>query len=120
MDAAIREELFVSHDLMQTILDKMQQLDESVLSLHPLGVARAEAERKYKMEYAKELLTQKANGTAIGIIEGVTKGQEKIANLKFDLDVAESRYDSCREYVLATKKEIEIFNDIISREWTHG
>lgn len=110
----------VSHDLQTDLLDKMKLLDASVASLHSLGTKAAEKEKDYRIIYAKSLLILRADGLPVSLIEGVAKGREEVATAKLEWDIAVSKYESAREFSLAVKKELEILNAIIAREWGHG
>ena len=110
--------MVVTHDLASTLMEKMKLLDASVSSLHSLGTDAARKEKEYRVKYAKTMLSMKAEGQSVSLIEGLAKGNEEVATAKLEWDIAVSKWEAAREYTLSVKKEIDIYNDIIRREWS--
>lgn len=107
----------MTHDLASTLMEKMEQLDSAIKTLNLLGEKKAEAEKTYRCEYAKCILSLRADSLPVSLIEGVAKGTEEIAKAKLEWDIAESKYETRIQAIQAIKKEIDIYNDIIRREW---
>ena len=80
------------------------------------GEAKAEAEREYRVERAKQSLILQTEGKAISIINDLVRGNEKVADLKMEWDISESRYESNMEYIRMCKIEINSINSMMEAE----
>lgn len=83
-----------------------------------LGVETAEAEYEYKCAEAKEILRLRAEGMSVTLIPTLAKGEENVANLRLNRDVALVRYKGAIERINAIKKEMAVVSDELAREWT--
>lgn len=70
------------------------------------GQAKAKAERDYRVKRAKQSLILQVEGKPISIINDLVRGNEKVADLKMEWDIAESDYESNIEYIRMCKIEI--------------
>jgi len=118
-------EKILSIDLGGTILSSLhkelyQAIQNAKTSLEDAkkwGISKANAERVYRIAKAQKIATDKANGVQVTIIQDLAKGDENIANLCYERDVAEVMYKASVESVNVYKKEAEIIKDEIKREW---
>lgn len=105
---------------MQSLQIEMRELRDTltlaITELKKRGREKARAEMEYRIALQKEILLQRDKGTPVTIINDICRGNEEIARLKFERDVAETLYDTAKEKVLATKLEIRIIEGELSAE----
>lgn len=97
---------------MQDLINEIQYLrgtlNLAVNKLKERGTKKAEAEKIYRIALAAEILKHRDNKVPVTIIADICRGDEKIADLKFKRDVAETLYKTAEEKINATKLEIRI------------
>ena len=97
---------------MQILITEIQRLREelnnTIISLQRAGYEKAKAEYTYRVALAKELLILRDKGLPATLTNDVARGNENIAKLKFNRDVAETNYDATLEKLRATKIELDI------------
>jgi len=100
------------------IVDRLQKLIQRIEDKNDeyerLGVARAEKERIFNIEFAKHQLILKNKGTPVTILKAQTLGHAKISMLKFKLDSAEATYLACRESMRAMKEIIGTYRSFLT------
>ena len=104
-------------DLIEELNKKKRQLDASISQLKINGSAFAEAEKKYKILLRQETLKLRDEGMAIGLIDKVIYGEPKIAEARFQRDVAKVVYEANQEFINVTKLEMKLIESRINREW---
>jgi len=104
-------------DLMAEMNFKRRLLNDALKEHRQRGENLAQKERDYRVADAKFTVRERANGTPVTIIDKLSKGDEAIAFLRQERDIADVLYDNSREAIMVYKKEIDILNDQIKREW---
>ena len=104
-------------ELIETIKEKTLLLDKALCQLGKRGRAYAEAEKIYKTELSKEILTEREKGIPVTIIGDICRGKPSVAKLRFERDVAEAVYKAAMEAINCYKLEINILREQIDREW---
>lgn len=104
-------------ELWDEIMTEQALLDRAVQELKPRGRKKAETEREYRMALSKRLTVLRAEGQPVTHLLDIAKGEEYIANLRMERDIAESLYDSAVEAINAQKLKIRILEGQLSREW---
>ena len=104
-------------DLVNAIGEKTTLLDSAIRQLGKRGEAYAEAEREYRVAYAKRILEERDKGTPVTIISDLCKGDYEIATLRFKRDCAEVVYKSAAEAINSYKLQIRIMDSQLTREW---
>ena len=69
------------------------------------------------MELAKLMLKKREEGLPVSMLKNICEGDPYIAELKYNVDLADVLYDSAKETINALKIEIKVLNDQIEREW---
>lgn len=69
-------------DLMLQLNEKVRLLDAALGQLGKRGRERAEAERSYRVELSKAMLTERANGTPATILSDICRGKGGYCPLK--------------------------------------
>lgn len=102
---------------LQIELNKLRiDLNKAITIIKERGKAKAIAERDYRVELAKEILKLRADGMPVTIVSDVCRGNEKIAELKMNRDIAETLYESNMQFIYSTKLNIDIVMKQIEAE----
>ena len=78
--------------------------------------AQAEAERTYDMAYASEVLRLKQSGEPATIIPTLAKGTKHVADLKFDLAIADALVKASDKSMKNLDSALVGYNSILSWE----
>lgn len=95
-------------DLVNELNSLRSNLNNAITILRERGQAKAQAERDYRIALAQNILVLRDNKIPVTIINDLSRGNDKIANLKMERDIAETLYDSNIHYLYATKLNIDI------------
>ena len=96
---------------------RQKELDVSVRSLRKTGTAYANAERNYKKTLRQKALELRDGGMPVTLIDKVIYGEEEVANLRFERDVAEAVYKANQESINVLKLNLRILEGTLQREW---
>lgn len=86
------------------------RLDEAQRILFKQAKEKAESERVYRMDLAKEILRLRAEGQPVAIVGDVARGS--CADEKFQRDFAESRFRATLEAVEIIKVQISALQSL--------
>lgn len=100
--------------IIEGMTKKNRELQMKVDELESLAESMAQAEREYKMMYAKRLLELKGEGTPMAIITDVARGDKVVAELKFKADVQQAVFNACRERIRSINAAIDTYRSILS------
>ena len=101
-------------EIMKGLQDKNRQLTMKNEELIDLAEAKAQAERDYKTGLAKEILSLKAEGQSVTLIDKLANGTAHIAELKMKFDIAEAVYNACREKIKDLRTAIDTYRSLLS------
>ena len=104
-------------DLIEKMRILIHLLDEAVHQYSERGKTFASAKCEYQVELAKKMLELRASGHPATIVPDLSRGDTKIAQLRFKKDVAEVVYKSAQEAIQNYKLQIRILESQIEREW---
>lgn len=107
-------------ELWLQIEEKNKLLDRAINDLAKNGYDLAEKEKNYKIAVNQKALELRADDMPVTLINQVIYGYEKIAQLRFDRDNAEVKYNSNQEYINLLKLQIRILESQLNREYTKG
>ena len=96
---------------------RQRELDIAVRSLRKTGTEYANAERNYKKALRKKALELRDGGMPVTLIDKVIYGEEEVANLRFERDVAEAVYKANQESINVLKLNLRILEGTLNREW---
>ena len=105
-------------DLMTDLQKQREDLRKAMKALRQNGNAWAEAERDYQVAKAKAVLMMKDEGATMTEINLRIKGE--VADALFKRDTARVLYDSTMEYINVAKKDLQIIENQIAREWSQN
>jgi predicted short-subunit dehydrogenase-like oxidoreductase (DUF2520 family) len=86
------------------------RLDEAQRYLYKQAKEKAESERVYRMDLAKEILRLRAEGQPVAIVGDLARGS--CADEKFQRDFAESRFRATLEAVEIIKVQISALQSL--------
>lgn len=86
-------------DIMQEMSTLRVMLDRAVSEAKERGKKLAQCEHDYRVAKAKYILQQRTDGTPVTIISDLAKGEESIARLCMERDIAQTLYDSSKEAI---------------------
>jgi hypothetical protein len=86
------------------------RLDEAQRYLYKQAKEKAESERVYRMDLAKEILRLRAEGQPVAIVGDIARGS--CADEKFQRDFAESRFRATLEAVEIIKVQISALQSL--------
>lgn len=103
------------------IINKIQACQQALtagnMELKTLGVKKANAERKYRVELRKEILRlRQLEKQAATLINDLAKGKEDIAQLRLERDIAETNYSVCLEAMRNLRLELEAYRSFLTWE----
>lgn len=103
---------------MQDLINELNlhrgNLNLAIKELKVRGQAKAEAEKNYRIALAKEMLRLRTEGTPVTIISDLCRGNEQIATLKMQRDIADSLYESNMQAIYNYKLNIDIVQNQIN------
>ena len=95
-------------DLMNALDAERQTLSQAIAILKERGIKKAKAEKEYRIALAQEEMRLKADKMPATLIMDLSRGNEKVAGLRMERDIAEVLYDTCQQQIYVSKKEIDI------------
>lgn len=107
-------------DIYLELQKKQEQLNTSIKSLRQTSLEYAEAYKLYRVALAKELVRLKEQGTPATLTYDIARGNENIAQLKFNEIITEAIYKANMESINVLKLEIKILDNQITREYGRG
>lgn len=102
---------------IQELNKAVNMLDVMIETMKQRGQDYALARRNYEIAKAKEMLMLKESGIAMTMTQPLALGNENVAALRFDKDVAETLYKTVQEAIQTQKLKIRMMEAQIQREW---
>jgi hypothetical protein len=103
-------------DLQIELNNLRSELNKAITIIKERGKSKSIAEKGYRIVLAKEILRLRSEGMPVTIISDLCRGNEKIAKLKMDRDIAETLYESNMQSIYSTKLNIDIVMKQIEAE----
>lgn len=75
---------------------------------------RASSERAYNIAVAEKTIALKIEGNSIGLIDKLVRGDKTIAQLKYQLDVAEGVEKACLQAIKNLRSAIDTYRSLLS------
>ena len=108
---------YSGQDLYLAQREQEDRLHAALKALSKRGRVYAEAEREYRVALNQKILMERDEGTPVTIIHDLCRGDRKIAQLRFNRDVAEIQYKSAMEAINVYKLTIRVLSEQIDREF---
>lgn len=99
-------------EIIHEMREVRKRLNTASIQIFNLARDKAEAERKYKVALRQEILKLKKEGYAATLINDLAKGEEVIAQLRFERDIAKELYVSGLESMKQTRTEASLLQTI--------
>lgn len=103
--------------IVEEIQKKQAMLDKAIQELATNGYDLAKKESLYKIAINKKALELKAEGVAVTLIQLIIYGYEDISNLRLERDIAETKYNSNKEYLNVLKLQLRILMNQYDKEY---
>lgn len=104
-------------DLLIELNEKMVLLEKAIETLANNGYELAAKEREYKKAITKKSLELKEEGQPVTLINTTIYGYEDIADLRFERDTAEVKYNANNEYINVIKLIVRVLEKQLDREY---
>lgn len=105
-------------DLQRLLTEQNADLSNAIKNLRKSGEAWAQKERDYQIAKSQAVLIMKDAGCTMKEIDLRIKGE--VAEKLFERDMARVFYDSNLEYINVAKKQLQIIENQIQREWSQN
>lgn len=102
----------------EELLQIERQLDSALKTLRTNGQAYAEANREYRIAKAKKILELKSSGYPITIILDLAKGDDKVAQLDLEKNIAEAVYKANLEALHVKQQEYATHRLYFDKEYS--
>lgn len=103
--------------LLPSIEEEVQKLEKTIYSLKDLGEKFAIAQRDYNVILNVKSLEMKANNLPATFITNIVKGDKDVAEARLKRDIAETNYDTAKEYLQIQKLKLRLMEAQVSREF---
>ncbi len=107
-------------DIMQEMSTLRVMLDRAVTEAKERGRVLAKCEHDYRLCQSEIHIAAAHRGHACHHPGDLAKGEENIARLCMERDIAQTLYDSSKEAINSYKLQIRIVQEQIQREWNQA
>lgn len=104
-------------DLLRELQETREGLKQAMVELRQHGNEWAKAERDYQIAKSQAVLALKDAGATMTEINLRVKGE--VAEALFKRDTARIMYDANMEYINVAKKDLQLIENQIAREWSN-
>ena len=101
-------------ELEKEILEKSGWLTKKLSEQRSLVVAYANSEEAYRVALAKEMYKMKESGEKVTILSDLARGNEVVAGLKRERDIAEGVLDACKSAIRSMQSTMSALQSLIS------
>ena len=102
------------NQIINGMRQKNTDLQAKTTELLDLAEKKAQTERAYLIARAETTLRLKGEGFQVTLIPSLVKGDKVVANLKYEADIAEAVWDSCKKQIYAINTAIDTYRSILS------
>ena len=95
----------------------IKDLNKTVTSFKQYKKEYAIKERDYRIALAKKILEERTKGTPVTIISDLVRGDEEIAQLRFEKDIAQGLSESADHGINFYKLKLRTLESQYSKEW---
>lgn len=104
-------------ELYNALQNGLKELRKLTDDLSKLGTVYATCEYKYRMALAQKQAVLLAEGVKVTVIGDLCRGDEKVAYLRLERDMAKVKHNSQLESINSLKIAIRVTESQIEREW---
>jgi len=95
-------------DIINKLNECVQVLSRGNTQLKTLSINKAKTEKAYRIKQAQEILKLRTEKYPVTLIMELVKGNEEVAELRLQRDIAESSYYTCISSIENLRLEVEI------------
>ncbi|MET3700144.1 hypothetical protein SAMN05877753_1203 [Bacillus oleivorans] len=99
-------------EIIQEMRAVRKRLEIAAKEIFTLARNKATAEKRYRVALRQEILKLKEQGLPATLINNLAKGEETIANLRFERDIAKELYVGGLESMKQTRTEASLLQTI--------
>lgn len=92
-------------------------LNKAVVEMKKRSIDLAKKEYLYRTALSKRLVELRAEKQPVTHLADIARGEEHIAKLRLDRDIAKGLYDSSQEAINMYKIRIRVLENQYQREW---
>lgn len=107
----------MGNDLVEVIEKKREMLNKAITESKERGIKFATAERDYQIAKTKKAFIWQEQGIKATFIAEMIRGDDEIANLRWERDCCEVLYDSAKDFINGVKLELRLLEAQLDREW---
>uniref|UniRef100_A0A6M3K958 Uncharacterized protein n=1 Tax=viral metagenome TaxID=1070528 RepID=A0A6M3K958_9ZZZZ len=100
--------------VIEGMAEKNRMLTQKNEEYVELVEKRAQAERAYSIAVAKITMEEKATGQSITLIDKIVRGNKTVADLKYDLDVAEGVMKACQQSIKSLTIAVDTYRSLLA------
>lgn len=101
-------------ELEKELMEKSRWLVVKLSEQKNLVIAYAESEEAYRVALAKEMTKLKLEGEKVTIISDLSRGNETVAALKRERDIADGVLDACKSSIRSMQATMSGIQSLIS------
>ena len=101
-------------EIMDGLAEKNRLLSAKNDEYIELIEKRSQAERDYNIAVAEKTIALKLDGTSIGLIDKLVKGDKAVAGLKYDYDVCQGVEKACLNVIHNLRSAIDTYRSLLS------
>lgn len=98
-------------DIKREIFKSSQRLSRASQEIFSIAKEKAETERKYRRELAKEKIRLREQNMPVSMINDVARGN--LSDLLFERDLAETKYVAARDSMKAIQSQLSALQSIL-------
>lgn len=102
-------------EIMQEIRNCQSAMTSAVTNLKTLGVIMARREHVYRIAVAKkEIQLRKIDKYPANLVYDIARGDEQVAKLRLDRDIAKIDFEVCKEGLRNIRAELEALRSLLA------
>ena len=106
-------DIMTPQQIISGMREKNRELSKSNDDLIDLAESMAQAKRDYAVAFSKKILDLKPAHPATLLLD-IVRGDENIAKLRFEKDVAKEVYSACRQNIKNIHMGLETYRSILT------
>lgn len=99
-------------EIIKLMREVNERLSNSIRELHKQAKEQSRTEKEYKVALAYKILKLRSENVPVTIINDLARGDEHIAELRFQRDVARSLYETAKEGMRSLRVEASVLQTI--------
>lgn len=106
--------------LNQTVEHCFNEAQKCIDAMLPLAERKANLTKEYRLAYVRKAVQLQDSGTRATNLDKFVKGNREVADLEYQITLAESEYDANHEAALLWKKRADYYRELGNREYSQA